>query len=160
MTKSIRREKLSFDDPEALQALCGSNNARLKLIERTAGAQVHLRGNEITIEGEGDSVDLAKSALEQLYGFARRGRPLASDDVVRAVKALRDDSSIDVASVFSEPVLVPRSRSRASPRRSTSTPSAATTSSSRSAPPVPARPTSAWRSPCASSSTRRSSASC
>ena len=36
--KSTRREKLSFDDPEALQALCGSNNGRLKLIERTAGA--------------------------------------------------------------------------------------------------------------------------
>jgi hypothetical protein len=26
--KSTRREKLTFDHPEALQALCGSNNAR------------------------------------------------------------------------------------------------------------------------------------
>src|SRR5262245_8262008 len=53
--KTIKREKLAFDDPEALQALCGSNNSRLKLVERTAGAQVNLRGNEITIEGDDTS---------------------------------------------------------------------------------------------------------
>src|ERR1043166_86323 len=62
-TKSNRREKLTFDDPQALQALCGSNNARLKLIERTAGAQVHLRGNEITIEGEDAAAETARSAV-------------------------------------------------------------------------------------------------
>jgi phosphate starvation-inducible protein PhoH len=46
-----RRERISFDDPEALQALCGTNNTRLKLVERTAGVALHLRGNEVTIEG-------------------------------------------------------------------------------------------------------------
>src|SRR4051812_31189876 len=84
--KSIRREKLAFDDPEALQALCGSNNGRLKLIERTAGAQVNLRGNEITIEGDEAAAGTARTALEQLYELALAGRPLSSDDVVRAVK--------------------------------------------------------------------------
>ena len=74
--KTIRREKLAFDDAEALQALCGSNNARLKLIERTAGAQVNLRGNEITIEGDDASVETATSAVEQLYHLALAGKPL------------------------------------------------------------------------------------
>ena len=83
--KTTRREKLAFDDAEALQALCGSNNGRLKLIERTAGAQVNLRGNEITIEGDDAATATAKSALEQLYDMALSGRPLSSDDVVRAV---------------------------------------------------------------------------
>src|ERR1700733_12953797 len=89
VTKPSRREKLSFDDPEALQALVGSNNARLKLIERTAGAQVHLRGNEITIEGDEVATGTAKPALEQLYDLALAGKPLSSDDVVRAVKLLQ-----------------------------------------------------------------------
>ena len=112
-TKSIRREKLSFDDPQALQVLCGSNNARLKLIERTAGAQVHLRGNEITIEGEEAAAELAKSAVEQLYDLALSGKSLSSDDVVRAVKLLQGDGDgggtpPTIRGVFGDTILTPR----------------------------------------------------
>ena len=110
-TKSIRREKLSFDDPEALQALCGSNNARLKLVERTAGAQVHLRGNEVTIEGEDAATQTAKAALEQLYELALAGKVLSSDDVVRAVKLLQGEghgAPGAIQGVFGEIILTPR----------------------------------------------------
>jgi phosphate starvation-inducible PhoH-like protein len=110
VTKSVRREKLAFDDPEALQALCGSNNSRLKLIERTAGAEVHLRGNEITIEGEEGAARTARSALEQLYELALAGKPLSSDDVVRAVRLLQggDGARASIADVFGEVILTPR----------------------------------------------------
>ncbi len=109
MTKpTLRRDKLSFDDPEALQALCGTNNTRLKLIERTAGAQLHLRGNQITIEADDAATAVVRSALEQLYGFARKGKHLGSDDVVRAVKVLAADATAELGSIFSDTVLVPR----------------------------------------------------
>jgi phosphate starvation-inducible PhoH-like protein len=104
----LRRDKLSFDDPEALQLLCGTNNARLKLIERTAGVELHLRGNEITIEADDDGLGVARSALEQLYGFARAGKHLASDDVVRAVKVLRGEPRAELREIFSDTILVPR----------------------------------------------------
>ena len=108
--KATRREKLAFDDPEALQALCGSNNARLKLVERTSGAQVNLRGNEVTIEGEESAVDTAKSALEQLYDLALNGKALSSDDVVRAVQLLKGDSNgVSIQGVFGDTILTPRS---------------------------------------------------
>jgi phosphate starvation-inducible protein PhoH and related proteins len=113
-TKSTRREKLSFDDPQALQALCGSNNARLKLIERTAGAQVYLRGNEVTIEGDDAAAETARSALEQLYDLALAGKALSSDDVVRAVKLLQGDgnggagSGVTLRGVFGDTILTPR----------------------------------------------------
>src|SRR5215475_2550030 len=114
-TKSTRREKLSFDDPQALQALCGSNNARLKLIERTAGAQVHLRGNEVTIEGDDAAAETARSALEQLYDLALAGKALSSDDVVRAVKLLQGDAGggspgtgVSIRGVFGDTILTPR----------------------------------------------------
>ncbi len=107
--KTIRREKLAFEDAEALQALCGSNNARLKLIERTAGAQVNLRGNEITIEGEDACVETAKSAVEQLYNLALSGKPLASEDVVRAVQLLKGEGTGQtILSVFGDTILTPR----------------------------------------------------
>jgi phosphate starvation-inducible PhoH-like protein len=108
--KTTVREKLAFDDPEALQALCGSNNGRLKLIERTAGAQVNLRGNEITIEGEQAAIDTAKTALEQLYDLALSGMPLSSDDVVRAVKLVQGEPAPagSIARVFGDTILTPR----------------------------------------------------
>jgi phosphate starvation-inducible PhoH-like protein len=122
-SKSIRREKLTFDGPEALQALCGSNNARLKLIERTAGAQVHLRGNEITIEGDDAAVEIAKSALEQLYELALAGRALSSDDVVRAVKLLQGDgngaSGATIQGVFGDTILSPRTGRPIAPKGAT-----------------------------------------
>ena len=108
MTKSSRREKLAFDDPQALQALCGSNNSRLKLIERTAGVELHLRGNEVTIEGDDAAVTIAKSAVEQLYDLALAGKPLSSDDVVRAVKLVQNDGSQPIRAVFGDVILTPR----------------------------------------------------
>jgi phosphate starvation-inducible protein PhoH and related proteins len=102
------RMKLTFDDAEALQALCGTNNARLKLIERTAGVELHLRGNEVTIDADPAGAEVAKAALEQLYALARKGKPLASDDVVRAVKVLRADHGAQIADVFGDAVLTPR----------------------------------------------------
>jgi phosphate starvation-inducible PhoH-like protein len=123
-TKPIRREKLTFDDPEALQALCGSNNARLKLVERTAGAQIHLRGNEVTIEGEDAAVDTAKSALDQLYELALAGKALSSDDVVRAVKLLQSGGGgaspgLTIQGVFGETILTPRAGRPIAPKGAT-----------------------------------------
>jgi phosphate starvation-inducible PhoH-like protein len=122
VAKQIHREKLAFDDPEALQALCGSNNSRLKLIERTAGAEVHLRGNEITIEGEEGAAETAKNALEQLYDLALAGKPLSSDDVVRAVRLLQGgngDSAQTIASVFGDTILTPRAGRPIGPKGAT-----------------------------------------
>ncbi len=107
--KTIHREKLAFDDPEALQALIGSNNGRLKLVERTSGAQVNLRGNEITIEGDETATETAKTALEQLYELALAGKPLSSDDVVRAVQLLKGDTGQSIQGVFGDTILTPRS---------------------------------------------------
>lgn len=100
--------KLSFDDASALLTLCGKSNKRLKLIERTAGVALHIRGNEITVEGDDANVEVARGVLRQLYGFALRGSPLGSDDVVRAVRVLQSDRSIELREIFNDTVLVPR----------------------------------------------------
>lgn len=119
MAKQLHREKLAFDDPEALQQLCGSNNSRLKLIERTAGAEVHLRGNEITIEGEQAAAETAKSAINQLYDMALDGKPLSSDDVVRAVRLLQGNGNETIANVFGETIITPRAGRPIAPKGAT-----------------------------------------
>jgi len=106
-----------FDDAEALQALCGGNNARLKLIERTAGIALHLRGNEITIEGEAAAVEIGRTSLEQLYRLALRGQALGSDDVVRAVKVIKDSGgATPIGQVFGETILTPRTGRAIAPK--------------------------------------------
>ena len=102
------REKLAFDDPDAFRALCGQHGQMLKLLERQVGVTFHTRGNEVTIEGDEHSVELGKAVLTQVYGFARRGTPLGSDDLVRAVRALKADRGLELKSIFSDTVLVPR----------------------------------------------------
>jgi phosphate starvation-inducible protein PhoH and related proteins len=103
-----RRDKLSFDDADAFRALCGEHGQGLKLVERQTGTSLHVRGNEITIEGPESDVEVAKEALSQLYGFARRGAALGSDDIVRAVRVLKADRSAELKDIFADTVLVPR----------------------------------------------------
>ena len=110
------RDKLVFDDPASLQALCGQNSKRLKLVERAAGVELHLRGNEITLVGEASAVELAREALIQLYGFAKRGVELSSDDLVRAVRVLSADRNAELRDIFSDTILVPRSGRPVTPK--------------------------------------------
>jgi phosphate starvation-inducible protein PhoH and related proteins len=114
--KTPTKDKLTFDDAESLRALCGQNSKRLKLVERAAGVEIHLRGNEITLVGEAAAVELAREALTQLYGFARRGVDLSSDDVVRAVRVLHTDRSAELRDIFSDTILVPRSGRPVTPK--------------------------------------------
>jgi phosphate starvation-inducible PhoH-like protein len=106
------REKLAFDDPGAVMLLFGTNNANLKLVGELTGASVNARGNEVTLLGDPDAMALARSLLEQLYGFCRRGTPLGSDDVARAARVLRSDRSTDLRRIFSDTVVM-TGRSRA-----------------------------------------------
>src|SRR5688500_2772137 len=66
-------ERLTLEDNRIALALYGERNANLKLIERETGAELHTRGNDLTIVGPGDGVAIARSLVEQLYGMARGG---------------------------------------------------------------------------------------
>jgi phosphate starvation-inducible protein PhoH and related proteins len=100
------REKVSFDDPGATQVLVGTASANLKLVERETGASLHVRGGEVTILGDMDAIGLARTLLEQLYGFAKRGSPLGAEDIVRAARILRGDRTASLRDIFSDTVLV------------------------------------------------------
>ncbi len=105
------RRVIHFDEPAAFAALCGEAGKRLKLVERTVGVELHVRGNQITIEasnGDMAAVDVADSALKQLYKLAVRGAPLGSEDIVRAVKVIQQDRNAELGKIFSDTVLVPR----------------------------------------------------
>ena len=73
--------------PRRSRPCAAATTAGSSSIERTAGAQLHVRGNEITIEGDEAASSRRKRARAALRLRAGAASALGSDDVVRAVKA-------------------------------------------------------------------------
>jgi phosphate starvation-inducible PhoH-like protein len=99
-------ERFTLDDNNVALTLFGERNANLKLIERETGAQVHCRGNELTLVGAADAVGVARRLVEQLYGMARSGSPINPEDIGRAAVALRADAGVNLREVFNDTILV------------------------------------------------------
>jgi phosphate starvation-inducible PhoH-like protein len=99
-------ERLTLEDNRVALALYGERNTNLKLIERETGAQLHSRGNDLTIVGPEDGVAIARRLIEQLYGMARTGAPISPEDIGRAAVALRADAGVDLRDVFQDTILV------------------------------------------------------
>ena len=99
-------ERLALDDNQVALALYGERNANLKLIADSTGATVHSRGNEVTLIGDPEAVDLARALVTQLYAMVHRGTPLSPQDIGRAAAVLRADRNADLRTVFSDTILV------------------------------------------------------
>jgi phosphate starvation-inducible protein PhoH and related proteins len=99
-------ERLTLEDNRVALALYGERNTNLKLIERETGAQIHSRGNDLTIVGPEEGVAIARRLIEQLYGMARGGAPISPEDIGRAAVALRADAGVDLRDVFQDTILV------------------------------------------------------
>jgi phosphate starvation-inducible PhoH-like protein len=102
----LNRSKLSFEDQTAALLLFGVGNANLKLLGELTGAEVSARGSEVSVSGSVESVALARSLLEQLYGLCKKGAPLGSDDIARAARVLRADHRADLRHIFSDTVVM------------------------------------------------------
>jgi phosphate starvation-inducible protein PhoH and related proteins len=106
VTERLVTERLTLEDNRVALALFGERNANLKLIERETGAQVHSRGNDLTIVGAGGDGVVGQGLVEQLYGMARTGAAISPEDIGRAAIALRADGGVDLRDVFQDTILV------------------------------------------------------
>jgi phosphate starvation-inducible PhoH-like protein len=113
--------KLTFDDRHSLQLVIGSPGAGPNLaqeLSRQLAVSLHVRGNEITLEGPDDpTLDAAERLLGQMYALARAGRPVEAADVGRALEVLGQRPSGELDAVYDDLVLGRRNGSRGiSPR--------------------------------------------
>jgi phosphate starvation-inducible PhoH-like protein len=81
-------------------ALYGDAEQTLRLLERTIGVQIHARGNEVRIDGEPDSIALARRVLEQLYQQLESGRGVRSEDVRHVIRMLSDEPDVRLSDVY------------------------------------------------------------
>lgn len=92
---------LEFDDAGLAAELFGPQNANLSLLAGRFGVRVETRGARLTILAkEEGAVDLAASALAQLYAFLKSGRHIFAQDVDCACRFLACDPGASLAEVF------------------------------------------------------------
>jgi len=66
-----------------LQMLAGVNDGNLKELERATGARVALRGDHLSLTGDGDALGRAEAVAGALVALVRDGKSVSADDVLR-----------------------------------------------------------------------------
>jgi phosphate starvation-inducible PhoH-like protein len=90
----------------ALLALLGQRDQNLRTAEDMLAADVHVRGNELTLTGAPEDVAFAERVFTELITLAERGQQVSSDAVRRTVEMLAADDAEDRARIGESPAEV------------------------------------------------------
>ncbi len=91
-------------------SLLGPGDEHLALIEKSLVADVHVRGNQITLRGEPGEVALAERMIDELVTIVRTGQGLTPETVERVITMLRAETTERPADVLSLNILSNRGR--------------------------------------------------
>ncbi len=91
-------------------SVLGPGDEHLAQIERAFDADIHVRGNRISLEGEPGEVALAERLLDELVTLIRTGQGLTGEAVERSIGMLRAETSERPAEVLSLNILSNRGR--------------------------------------------------
>ena len=101
--------KVVIPDEHPMVSILGSRDELLRVIEKSFRADVHVRGNEVTISGSPEESGLVVRLFEEMVELVRSGAQLTADAVERSIAMLRM-SSVRPADVLSLDILSSRGR--------------------------------------------------
>jgi phosphate starvation-inducible PhoH-like protein len=104
------RVKIVIPDDHSMVSLLGSRDELLHVIEGAFGADIHVRGNEITVTGTPEETALVARLFDELTRLLASGAELAADVVERSVAMLRRKSGVRPADVLTLDILSARGR--------------------------------------------------
>ena len=96
--------------PDIVVGLLGSADENLRALERSLAADVHVRGNTVTLSGEPADVALAERAVTELIAIAAGGQTLSPDAVRHSVAMLTGDENQSPAEVLTLDILSRRGK--------------------------------------------------
>jgi phosphate starvation-inducible PhoH-like protein len=91
-------------------ALLGPADEHLTLIEKAFAADIHVRGNQVTLRGAPAEVALVERLLDELVTIIRTGQGVTTETVERAIGILRTETTERPADVLSLNILSNRGR--------------------------------------------------
>jgi phosphate starvation-inducible PhoH-like protein len=94
----------------ALLTLLGSRDENLRIVEELLAADVHVRGNEVTLSGAPGDVAFGERVFAELSTLAGRGQQLGADAVRRTIAMLSAGTTESPAEVLSLDILSRRGR--------------------------------------------------
>ncbi|HZC10406.1 MAG TPA: PhoH family protein [Mycobacterium sp.] len=96
--------------PDLVVGLLGSADENLRALERILDADLHVRGNAVTLSGEPADVALAERVLGELVAIVAGGQPLTPEVVRHSVAMLIGSGNESPAEVLSLDILSRRGR--------------------------------------------------
>ncbi|MFD4191015.1 MULTISPECIES: PhoH family protein [Amycolatopsis] len=109
--RSTRSAQSRFPIPDgAVLTLLGSRDENLRVAEELLAADVHVRGNEVTLTGEPADVAFGERVFAELVALAGRGQQVGPDTVRRTVGMLSAGGAESPAEVLSMDILSRRGR--------------------------------------------------
>ncbi|HEY3013582.1 MAG TPA: PhoH family protein [Nocardioides sp.] len=91
-------------------SLLGPGDEHLSLIEDAFAADIHVRGNQITLHGPPHEIALAERLLDELVTIIRTGQGVTGETVERVIVMLRAETKERPADVLSLNILSNRGR--------------------------------------------------
>ncbi|MGA9491138.1 MAG: PhoH family protein [Mycobacterium sp.] len=108
---STSQVRSSIDvSPDLVMGLLGSADENLRALERILAADLHVRGNAVTLTGEPADVALAERVLSELIAIVAGGQSLTPEAVRHSVAMLTGTGNESPAEVLSLDVLARRGK--------------------------------------------------
>src|SRR6266567_4516322 len=108
--KSDTRVKIVIPDDHSMVILLGSGDELLQVIERDFAADIHVRGNEITVTGPDTETTLVARLFEELTKLVASGTELSVGVVEQTVSMLRNRPAARPDEVLTLDILSARGR--------------------------------------------------
>jgi phosphate starvation-inducible PhoH-like protein len=96
--------------PDLVVGLLGSADENLRALERSLAADLHVRGNAVTLSGDPADVALAERVLTELLAVVASGQPLTQDSIRHSVSMVTGAADASPAEVLTLDILSRRGK--------------------------------------------------
>jgi phosphate starvation-inducible PhoH-like protein len=114
--EDVETKRVTFDNNELVRSLYGERNGNLRLIEKTLGITINIRGNDLILHGSLSELEMADNLLNQLYGLLKEGYPIYDRDVDYSLRILASNHKAELKPIFLDRVYIPSKKRTITPK--------------------------------------------